>query len=101
MRVSEARADERSVKTDVEENCAHGSERSVPQYKFLQQLRHNPSIDTPHPLCRRLSSLTYAHLTHAISVAASVGLIATCQAAQSNKSAWELFAISEIAFALT
>ncbi len=30
-------------------------------------------------------------------VAASVRMIATVQAAQSNKSAWELFAVSEIA----
>ena len=59
---------------------------------FHAYLKSIPSIAATHPLCRRLSSLICAHRARAIFVAASVGLIATIQAAQSNKSAWELLA---------
>ncbi len=41
-------------------------------------------------MCRRLASLTYAYHARAMFDAASVRMIVTFQAAQSNKFAWEL-----------
>ena len=82
-------------------HCAHFGGRNFLWHKFLHLPQITPSLDAPHSLCRRLSSLTCAHNAHAMPVAVSVGLIATFQTAQSNQSAWELFAVSEIAVALT
>ena len=75
-----------------EKQCVHFVGRIFLQYKFLQPPRHNPSLDAPHTMCRRLSSSTCAHNARAMSVAARVGFIATAQTAQSNQSARELFA---------
>ena len=68
---------------------------------FSQQSQINPSLDAPYPLCRRLPRPTCTHNARAMPVAASVGSIATFQTAQSNQSAWELNAVSDIAVALT
>ena len=93
--------DARTTPITKKKQCAHFCGRNFLQHNFSQQPRNTISLDAPHPLCRRLPRLTCAHNARAMSVAASVGLTATFQTAQSNQSAWVLLAVGDIAIALT